>query len=273
MGRRVISVIALGLLCMGLGAAAPGADRRSLMREQRTVVVGGASEEWLLAWAGQPSPICRAEEMETAMTCPCEGWAYGETGDLWLIRRRGGREIERMRLGGLFGKFDYPAAEVREGDAYLQRWPPKARDPERAEAGDPGLLREILRRPAPRVIQPVDYDHDGEATEFLIQVGVLPCGKRQFAAVGVSRARPRLHALGSATHPDAPLILPLAAWQALARSARPEPMVIWPCDDHGSEVESVLTVSASGGVIRAVNRDYGCPSQGDAGRLVRQMEW
>jgi hypothetical protein len=53
-----------------------------------------------------------------------------------------------------------------------------------------------------------DYDRDSEATEFLIQFGTLPCGKSQFAAVGVSAKESHLHALTSVAKPDTPLIMP-----------------------------------------------------------------
>jgi len=106
----------------------------------------------------------------------------------------------------------------------------------------------------------------------LIQVGTLPCGKHQFAALGVSKSKPHLHALGCLVHPDQPLVMPRHAWEALLRSSHPAAVVIWPCDDHGSEVRSELSLSASHGNIRAVDRDFSCPSQGSTERLVKEAE-
>ena len=58
-----------------------------------------------------------------------------------------------------------------------------------------------------------------------------------------------------------------------AKTPRPDPMVIWNCGDHGSAVRSVLTISADRGAVRAVDRDYGCRGERNAGRLVRTQVW
>jgi len=267
MRRRLIWMLAALTLCMGF--AAPSLR----VREQRQVAVGGVSETWRLVWSEAPKSICGAEDVAMAITCPCSGWAYGELGDLALVRMRDGREVDRLRLGGLFGKYDAPG-DIAAGLAYMQRWPIESGDLDRQERGDRTLLAEIQRRPAPQVIKPADYNHDGQATEFLIQVGTLPCGKRQFVAVGVTKANPRLHAFSSTAHPGEPLTMPLQAWETLLKSDRPEPVLIWQCDDHGSEVRSMLTVAAKDGSISAVDRDYSCASAGGLpDRLVKTTEW
>ncbi|MDB5442155.1 MAG: hypothetical protein JWP73_531 [Phenylobacterium sp.] len=262
--------IVMAIVCAS--TSAPAAARRGdYMREQQVVTVGGTPEIWRLLWIGRPRPFCAADQVEMSLTCPCSGWAYGETGKLTLVRMRNGREVERMDLGGLFGDFDYPTDQTRSGEGYLPRWPEADGDIKRSE--DPRLIAEVKRRSPVRIIQPADYDRDGSATEFLIQVGTLPCGKHQFAAIGVSKANPHLHAFGSAAHPNKPLVLPRRAWEALLSSPRPTPILIWECDDHGSEVRSLLEVSAQGGHIRAVDRDYGCPGVGTTGRLIKRNEW
>lgn len=267
---RTLGLLLSALLCLGL---APAAVDTRLVRDERAVSVQGMREVWRLVWAAKPRPLCPETDVVSSITCPCSGWAYGEQGDLFLVRMRGGREVDRLRLGPLFGRFDAPG-DAEDGDvAYLQRWPRRDRDHEREARGDPALVAEVHHRSSPQVIQPADYNHDGQATEFLIQVGTLPCGKHQYAAVGVTKDRPTLHALGSKAHPNEPLTMPLQAWRALLRSPTPKPVLIWDCDDHGSEVQSMLDVSAAGGVIRAVDRDYGCPSQGNAGKLIREAEW
>lgn len=243
-----------------------------VVREQRTVIIGMAQERWRLVWDGKPSPICGPDEVYIAITCPCSGWAYGEYGKLSLVRSQGRREIERMDLSPLFGKFDYPVAERVEGSAYLQRWPLKADDMDREHNGDPNLIREIKRRPLAKIIKLMDYDRDGSATEFLIQVGTLPCGKHQFATIGVTKAVPHLHALASVSHPDTPLIMPEAAWQALLKSPNPTAIPTWACGDHGSENRSELVVSAKNGAIRVKNREYSCPSNGEAEKLLQETD-
>ncbi|MET0273130.1 MAG: hypothetical protein ABW360_09080 [Phenylobacterium sp.] len=261
----VMAVVAMALCIDPAGAA----DQAPLIREERVVSVDGRAESWRLVWAARPAAACQAAEIDIAVTCPCSGFAYGETGDLLLERRRPGGRTERLRLAPLFDRYlDLPLR-----GAVLASRPMEANDFDRAEGGDATLPQEIAARSAGEVMRLADYDHDGAATEFLIQVGTMPCGKRMFAAVGVSKASPHLHALGSAAHPDRPLIMVLSAWQALAESDRPAPLVYWPCGDHGSEVESQIAVSASEGRIRAVNRDFSCPGGASLGRPVTTTEW
>ncbi len=269
--RRYVVVLFLA------GAALPTfaperAVAQQVIREQRTLTFDGAKETWQLVWDGKPATVCGPDEVYMAITCPCSGWAYAEYGKLSLVRSRGGREIERIDLRPLFGKFDYPEADKVDGSAYLQRWPLKLSDMDRENNGDPHLVAEIERRPAPDIMKFADYNRDGAATEFLIQVGTLPCGKLQFAAIGVTKAIPHLHTLTSAAHPDAPLIMPLAAWQALLKGSGPTAVQTWPCGDHGSETRSELVVSAIAGAIRVKDREYSCPAKGEAGKLIKETE-
>lgn len=244
----------------------PAAATTERLRERQSVMVDGATETWSLIWSGRTRQICRPSEIEIAITCPCSGWAYGEAGHLALVRVRAGREVERS-LGRYFGDLDYPAAEVAAGEAYLQRWPLHDGDHE----GDSAAA--IMRRPQVRAMRFADYDHDGHATEFLMQVGTLPCGKRQFVALGVSTARPRLHALGSAAHPGKPLVLPAQAWAALEKSAHPGAVDTWQCGDHGSERHTDVVLSTERGRIEVLARSFNCPEDGSAERLLESEQW
>ncbi len=114
------------------------------VREQRTVVVQGFRETWQLVWDGQPGSICGPEEIYMSASTPCYGFAYGEYGALWLVRKRGEREIERMDLRPLFT--DYAPLREAKGTAYLQRWPSKEADLQRGMRGDPRLAADIKRR-------------------------------------------------------------------------------------------------------------------------------
>jgi len=98
-------------------------------------------------------------------------------------------------------------------------------------------------------------------------VGVMPCGKQEFAAIGVSAKNDHLHALTSAAKPNDPLLMPVQAWNALIKG--PEASVVtWQCGDHGSDVRSELVVSAKNGDIHVTGRDFSCPGDGSAGTLV-----
>jgi hypothetical protein len=246
-----------------------GTARSETVREQRIVMVDGQREVWRLVWQGPARPFCPVEDADVSLTCPCSGYAYGEAGKLALVRQRDGREVERKDLGYLFDEDDSSPRPPPKGEGWLQRWPTRPSDIERSS--DPRLPDQVRRRPVVRLMRPADYDHDGQATEFLIQVGILPCGKRQYAAVGVSRSNPLLHALASTAHPDRALIMPPQAWAALLKSRQPTPVVTWECGDHGSDERSTLSVSAGPRGITAVERRYGCDSA--AGRLVGTTLW
>ena len=276
---RISRILQAGMVVVGFLAivmlstkAYPKDAAAQYVREERLVSVDGVTETWRLVWEGKPSAVCEPEDVISAITCPCAGLAYGEYGKLSLVRTRGGREIERMDLAPLFGKFDYPDAERLEGKAYLQRWPTQDSDLERSERDDPKLVSEIRRRMAPRIMQLADYDRDGKATEFLIQVGTLPCGKLQFSAVGISDKNPHLHALTSVARPDEPLVLPLSAWQVLLSHPEPTTVQTWDCGDHGSEVRTEVVVSASKGEIRVKEREYSCPEDGSPERLLQETD-
>jgi hypothetical protein len=228
------------------------------VREEQFVTINSEKERWQLVWEGKPATVCGPDEVDMAITCPCNGFAYAEYGKLFLVRKRAGHSVERMDLRPLFGRYDYPEAKKVEGTAYVQRWPFKISDGDRDLHDDPNLESEIRHRPAPTIMQFADYDHDGGATEFLLQVGTLPCGKSQFAAIGVSRKDNQLHALSTAERPDDPLIMPIQAWMALRKATKPRSVLIWNCNDHGSDVRSELLVSAERGDIHVTERDFNC---------------
>ena len=115
-------------------------------------------------------------------------------------------------------------------------------------------------------------DRDGNATEFLIQVGTLPCGKLQFAAVGVSADEPHLHALTTVEKPDTPLIMPLNAWQALLKRPGPSTVQIWDCGDHGSDIRSELVVSANDGEMHAKQRDFSCTNDSPSAKPTTETD-
>jgi hypothetical protein len=100
----------------------------------------------------------------------------------------------------------------------------------------------------------------------------LPCGKLQFAAIGVTKAVPHLHALTSVSEPDTPLIMPEAAWQALLKSPGPTAVRTGECGDHGSDSRSELVVSANNGAIRVKGREYSCPTNGEAEKLLQETD-
>jgi hypothetical protein len=231
------------------------APAREVLREQRSFTVNGAKEVWRLIWRGTPSDSnnCGPADSVMAMTCPCSGIAYAQVGDLVLERERPGTSPERMPLTPLFAGSDM-VFDKRGPVAMLPRWPSQLHDI--SNSPTPTVIR---NRPAVPIMRLRDYNHDGVAGEFLLQIDTLPCGKHVLVAIGTTRDNPHLHALTSAEHPERPLALFQWQWDALARSPRPGEVMDWPCGDHGAEEETTVVLKTDGGRMHATRITSACP--------------
>lgn len=260
--RRAAAALAL---VFALGAAQT--------REERAVTVGGVAETWRLEWLAVPAPICQPLD-ERSYTCPCAGFAYGEAGELDLVRLRDGREIDRLHLTPLFsGERTEAGDPPAEGLAALRRWPVREIDPEAFERASPTGKREfqkrVLKRKPVRILALADFNHDGWATEFVLPLGTLPCRKRQSVLVGLSPGRPKLHAFASADSPNRPLILEAEAWKDLRDAKGPIRVLESPCGDQGSEEHRDLVLQIDARGIHAARETFGCsPAGGKHGALV-----
>src|ERR1043165_4591888 len=78
------------------------------VRDQQTIRVDGVEEVWRLVWTTPAKPFCRADVDDLWTTCPCDGFAFGESGDLTLVRLRDGREHDRLNLTRFFPRLDGP---------------------------------------------------------------------------------------------------------------------------------------------------------------------
>jgi hypothetical protein len=259
--RLMPSRLLIALLAL-IAAPLLAAPAQDVIREQRSFTIDGVKEVWRLIWRGGPreSKACGPAEPEMALTCPCSGAAYAQVGDLVLERQRPGAPAERLTLTPLFAGSDMVFNE-KGAVAMLARWPAPLKD-----IGPKHPLRpETIRtRPAVPVMRLRDFDHDGIAGEFLLQVDTEPCGKHVMVAVGTTRDHPRLHALTSAEHPERPLLLYSWQWEALARHPHPGIVMDWPCGDHGAEEETTLALRADHGRIHASRITSTCPDTLDA---------
>ena len=194
------------------------------------------------------------------------GFAFGEQGKLTLVRLRGNQVVESFPLDPLFKNgLDNPS----EGESAVLRLYdvlPKDMDIE-----DPALLEKRLRsRAKAEVMQIVDYNHDGQASEFFLQIGTLPCGKRMGVVIGITPSQPKLHVFGTAAHPEIPLTMEEREWKALLHSAGPFRIIDWPCGDHGSETETELEIQAARDGIHVTRSAYKCTELEKRGALVKQ---
>ncbi|WP_294257871.1 hypothetical protein [uncultured Sphingomonas sp.] len=99
------------------------ASGKEVVREERRVTIGGVQEVWRLVLRGAPrdDAMCGPQDPEMAITCPCSGVAYAQTGDL-VLERRPHAAPERMALARLFA--DSEMLSTEKGLAVvLPRWP------------------------------------------------------------------------------------------------------------------------------------------------------
>ncbi len=218
-------------------------------------MVGGVAETWQLVWKGAPRRA-GCSEYSMAITCPCQGFSYSETGELDVVRLRHGREVDRYSVGPIF-------TESLGGGVMVQRWAMEKSD------SDDTPLPTIQSRPTVQIMRFGDYDHDGGATEFYLQTEALPCGKSYGVAIGVSKRNPRLHAFGTASKPAEPLYLQKREWEALRDAKGPVEVLDWLCDDHGAEAETTVRLSWTAAGIVSKNKRYPCHAGRKGDWLVR----
>jgi hypothetical protein len=253
-------VVGSGLVSAGMP------DDASFVREERSVTVDGVKETWRLVWQEPPEPECDAASLGW-FTCPCAGFAFGEKGNLDLVRLRGGREVERLLLTPLFGP-DF----AFDGKAIVPRFPVRKNDLDAGVDGHEKLEADVPKRRVVTIMDWRDYDHDGQAAEFFLQVASLPCGKEMGIVIGVSRRRPALHAFGTIENPDKPVLLLRSHWADLARAKGPIQRLLWACGDHGSDERTEVFMRADEHGIHASRRDYECREDGGRGPILRE-EW
>jgi hypothetical protein len=195
------------------------------------------------------------------------GFAYGEAGDLSLVRLRGDRKIDRLRLARFFSESLFASDEPR---AMVQRWAPDyKRDFKLGIRED--FPRLVATRRTVQIMRLADYDHDGSASEFYLQTSSEPCGKSVGVVIGVTKSNPKLHVFGFASHPDKPIYLEKREWEALrTASSAPVKVTALLCGDHGSgsELEDHLRWSAKG--IDGIRREYSCTDDFERKGLVSE---
>ncbi len=255
------------LSCLvSLSGAHPVTAGGPVIRETREIVINGVKEEWRLEWSASPREVCGPDDPDW-MTCPCMGFAFGEGGTLTLVRKVPGKEEERLELGPLFSG-DGHDSPGEKGEAVLRRWGERKSDLEQQDR--PGFPDKVRSRPVLRVIHFGDYDRDGRASEFLLQVGTLPCGKKMNVIIGISRKKEKLHVFTSVDRPDRPLVLQAWQWEKLRWAKGAIRVVSWPCGDHGSDAEAELELRADRGAIHSARREFQCTADGKRGKLIKK---
>ncbi len=247
-----------------LWSADPASAGGPVIRETRDIVIDGTKERWRLEWSSPRREVCGPKDPDW-MICPCMGFAFGEAGKLVLVRELPGTKEDRFPLGPLFKEYDAPG---RAGEAVVRRWDVQDSDLEKSDL--PGFAAKVRKRPKSAIMNFGDYDHDGRASEFLLQVGTLPCGKRMSVVIGVSGKNGSIHVFTSAARPDRPLVLQAWQWEKLRRAKEAIRVVSWPCGDHGSDRETELELRAEEGTILTIRREFECTANDKRGKMIKE---
>ena len=259
--RRPCAALLLAATASLPPIVARATELADLVREQRVVQVNGVSETWKLEWDALPVSACGPDDVTVALACPCSGFAYGEAGKLSLVRLRRGAIREILDLTGFFRAGAVPDAGNL---AVLQRWQPVPasahdEDDDWHHASDFNFLTRVRARGPAAVMRIADYNHDGRANEFLLQVGAAGCGRHVMVLVGVSKYNMRLHVFASADAPDEPLELDAQTWEAVRKSVKPVQAVESSCDQQNGGKESLVTVEVRQGIFHARRSERPCP--------------
>jgi hypothetical protein len=232
-----------------------------VLREQLNVRVGAITEHWRIQWRDPPFTSCMED-----WGCPCAPFQHAQHGQADLIRSRSGKPDEAFSLSDIYDDgLDKPARGLSE--ATLPAWPREEHDDDADDVK--AMATTIQSRKMLKLMDLHDYDHDGQATEFILPIGGVGCVFHHYVAVGLSRRNPQLHVLGTARHPDAPLELSHAGWQTLKRGGGT--YVESSCGNHGSDEQIEIALQANRDGIRGATLIYKCPRKD--GRLLSQQTW
>jgi hypothetical protein len=232
-----------------------------VVREEAKVTVDGKTETWRLVWRTPPKLAC--VEANEWWACPCNGFAFGEEGSLDVVRTRSDGSEDRLALD----------------EKMVQRWIPTKAETDAAMRagiargatdGDAGAAKtraELEGHQIAKVLNIGDYDHDGRATEFVLQVSAGPCWHKEAVLVGLERTNERLHVFVDETpepNPDPSLpsdpeiTLEPSDWEK-ARVALPRTFIRVPCGDHGAMEAQLLTLTRGPAGLRAKKHTRRCP--------------
>jgi hypothetical protein len=204
-----------------------------VVHEERAVVVDGEREVWRLVWRAPPQRGMSFDPSEPE----------GLVGELDLVRLRNGREIDRLALTPLFSLWDGGGARRR-----------------------PAVLP--ARDVAARVLELADYDHDGRATEFVLQIDRMDSSIRPAVLVGLDAATRKLKVYGTVKRPASPLVLYYPELWHKLRATPAVRTVALHCGDHGGEFEEVLSLVATRTGLDATLEHYACLADGRRGQAT-----
>jgi hypothetical protein len=143
--------------------------------------------------------------------------------------------------------------------AVLPHWPKLDGDYELSQTSLDTFGALVRARRPVTVMHIADYDHDGRATEFPLQIGAGPCGNYPTILVGITRRFPYLHVFGTVLHPKEPLALrDSSQWDTVLHARRKVMLIQIPCGIHADEEQTEYELRVDKEGIHATRIVYSC---------------
>lgn len=187
-------------------------------------------EVWILAWKGQPKPVCH--DPQERETCVCKGRVFGYAGVVELSRWKGLRRLDALGI-------------VLDGG--LSRWPQDL---------DPASAIDTSRLTPRRVLSLTKIDASGSSRGWVHEQEVASCGHSLWRMAGVTGARPNLHLLSDPLEQQPTELNHPGTWSALASDSIVD-VLDFECGDHGAEAEGRLVALRTGAGVSV--RRYAAP--------------
>ena len=228
--------------------AAPPRVLDPAVREEIAV----ADERWRLVWREPPKPICHDwTAPEVGAMCSCFAYDFAEAGKMDLVRMKDGVKIDALDVSRLAG-------EISDYVLWVPHW---RRGPN--DVREKVSLDEAKRGETITLMRPIDYDHDGRATEvaLLVNNGGPPCGHyNHVIVVGTSVKNPKLHAFADTSGATVAL-RGFDDWKKLASAKAGERIRVddLTCGDHGSPTQQWRDVWWDAGGIHVESKEGKCP--------------
>jgi hypothetical protein len=224
------------------------------IRESRMVMVDGVMEEWRVRFISPSGAY---------PSIPPDEWNCIES--FYNHFDRGDAVLERLRDGVVIERIDHlPCAEGSYMPCPYSLLIPRHAVPYPFdEASATAATLEHL--PWITWLDIADYNHDGQATEFAVNVGRIACAVQVSLVVGVTRDRPRFHVLRWANGDTMSNAVDQTWWDDVRDRSRGEHVSI-ACGDHGYPGEQRIRwwPTPHGLAYRVIEREM----PGDCGRIM-----
>lgn len=198
---------------------------------------GKIIETWTLAWIGNTQQVCGLES-EVYESCLCEGFRFGQTGNLMLYRSINGKTIDSLKM---------PPHEDYENESQYSQYDQKL------YISDSSHLKSLQKR---SILQLRDYVNDGHSKIFPYLIGSgAPCGHSKWVLIGTTKKNQKLHILNNQNSnvifdgKDA--VISLATRDTFVQNTIP-------CGDHAAEFNTKTVYIKYKGNISSESYNISC---------------